>query len=372
MKKLTGPILLIGTADSCEDFVYNCGFRAPDPAVLLVGNNGRCLVVPRLEFARAVRSSSCDEVLTPEMLGLPAQDRKHVEKWAVALLRRRRIRQVAVPASFPMGAGRWLEQNGVRIEVTDTTLFPARAVKSAREIKNIRTAQQAAVIAMRAAITMIASADADGGHLRLNGKPLTSEDVKRRISAVMLQRDCFGRDTIVAGGEQGADPHEQGHGELRTGEAIVVDIFPQHGGNGYWGDLTRTVVRGAPAPGLARMYGAVKAAQTAALSRIRPGVKCRTVHKAAVAEFRKRGFERKMGEEGPEGFIHSTGHGVGLAIHEEPAITESDRRLRSGNVITIEPGLYYRGLGGVRIEDTIVVTTTGWRYLVPCEKRFQV
>jgi Xaa-Pro aminopeptidase len=152
-----------------------------------------------------------------------------------------------------------------------------------------------------------------------------------------------------------------------------MDIFPQHLEHGYWGDLTRTVVRGKAPARLRRMYQAVRAAQAAALAAIRPGVKCATVHERAAAEMKRRGFATVMEGAEASGFIHGTGHGVGLSIHEEPALADGvDGRLRAGHVVTVEPGLYYPGFGGVRIEDTVVVTPGGWRYLAPCEKRLEV
>jgi Xaa-Pro aminopeptidase len=226
---------------------------------------------------------------------------------------------------------------------------------------------------MRAATALIASADIDeGGYLRVRGRRLTAEDVQRLITVRLVEHHCFVRDVIVAGGTQGADPHERGHGPLRAHEAIVIEIFPQHLGHGYWGDLTRTVLRGEAPVRLRRMYTAVRAAQVAALNRIRAGVSCASVHRAACAEFEKRGLKTEVKDGRATGFIHGTGHGVGLAIHEAPSLGLGPGRLKAGNVVTVEPGYYDPGLGGIRIEDTVQVTRTGWRYLVPCEKRFEL
>jgi Xaa-Pro aminopeptidase len=237
----------------------------------------------------------------------------------------------------------------------------------------MRESQQAAVIAMRAAVDAIARAEiGPRRELRSGGRPLTSERVQRLVAEVLLAHNCAARDIIVAGGRQAADPHEQGAGPLHAGETIVLDIFPQSLRHGYWGDLTRTIVRGAATSEQRRLYAAVRAAQAAALARVRPGARCAAVHAAAVAEFDHRGYATRREDDRAVGFIHGTGHGVGLAIHEAPAVTRSEGRLRAGHVITVEPGLYYPDIGGVRIEDTVVVTRGGWRYLAPCEKRFEV
>jgi Xaa-Pro aminopeptidase len=283
------------------------------------------------------------------------------------------VQAVTVPGTFPLGAAERLRRGGVKLRVGADPLFPRRAVKRADELGRIRQAQQAAVIAMREAIERIRRAEPGrDGVLELEGATLTSERLRRGIHQRLLDLDCQARDTIVAGGPASADPHETGSGPLRAGEPVVLDIFPQHLDHGYWGDLTRTVVRGRAAPRLRRMYAAVKAAQAAALAAVRPGVCCATVHRAASRELDRRGFGSHIEDGRAVGFIHSTGHGVGLAIHEPPAVSLNRTRLRSGHVITVEPGLYYPDIGGIRIEDTIVVQPGGWQYLVPCEKRFEL
>ena len=233
--------------------------------------------------------------------------------------------------------------------------------------------QRAAVRGLRAAIAMIGrSRIAGNGALRLDGRPLTSERVRARIQEELFALDCLGRDTIVAGGAQAADPHERGRGPLYAHELIVIDIFPQHMGNGYWGDLTRTVIKGRPRPDQRRMYQAVKAAQRRALTLVRPGVALARVHREVQRELDRRGFQTGETDGVPSGFIHGTGHGVGLEVHEAPTLGTAPGRLRRGNVVTIEPGLYYPGVGGVRIEDTIVVTPGGCRPLARCGNVFEV
>lgn len=381
MRSKERAILLVGSGSDCLDIEYVTGFRAPDPVVFLWTAAGSYLVVHQLEAGRAQRTAAARlsgrrglEVLTPESLGLRGKRQKRsLSGWALAVLRRAGVRTVRVPSTFPHGVAKRLERAGVRTQVSAVALFPGRAVKTMEEQKYIRESQQAAVIAMRAATAMIAESEiGEDGYLLRDGRVLTSEAVRDVVTRALLDRNCFSRDTIVAGGIQGADPHERGTGPLRGHEPIVIDIFPQHQDHGYWGDLTRTVVKGsAPAP-VRRVYQAVKAAQQAALAVIRPAVKCATVHAAAVAEFRARGFETREVDGRWEGFIHGTGHGVGLAVHEAPSVSASDTRLRSGHVITVEPGLYSRACGGVRIEDTVVVTASGWRHLVPCEKVLEV
>ena len=371
-KPVSRAVLLVGSTVTCPDIEYATGFRAVDPVVFLRRGRERYLVVSTLEFGRAVRTCAGVKVFTPDGLGLSRRRRRRVGQWAAALCRRAGVRQVVVPGFFPLGVALRLKKKGIRVRVAEEPLFPEREVKRPDECRKIAEAQQAAVIAMRAAIAQISKAEVEGGYLQVGGRRLTSGDVRKTIMKVLFEQECTGREIIVAGGIQGADPHELGDGPLRAGEAVVIDIFPQHQVHGYWGDLTRTVVKGAPTATLRRMYVAVKAAQAAALNAVRPGAKCSSVHRAAADEFVRRGFVTETRKDRSVGFIHGTGHGVGLSIHEGPSLGRTEGRLRAGNVITVEPGLYYPEHGGVRIEDTIVVTRTGWRYLAPCEKKFQV
>jgi len=196
--------------------------------------------------------------------------------------------------------------------------------------------------------------------------------VKLVVEFELLRHQCQARDTIVAGGRQAADPHDRGSGPLRAGETIVLDIFPQHKRHGYWGDITRTVVKGRARPELHRMYEAVRTAQAAALREVRAGARADHIHEGVQQRFKAAGFVTDMRDGLPVGFFHGTGHGVGLDIHEAPSLSTVPVRLRAGHVVTVEPGLYYPELGGVRLEDTVAVTGTGCRILAACEKVFEI
>ena len=312
-------------------------------------------------------------VLTPEELGIPRARRGRYEEWALQVIKRAGVKRVCVPGTFPHGAATRLIARGIKVTVSRDALFPQRAVKTPTELGRITESQQAAVIAMRAAIDLITRTTISRDKvLKVDGKTLLAEDVHRRIHQVLLDHHCMCNDGIVAGGSQGADPHEKGHGPVVAREPIVIVIFPKHMQHGYWGDITRTVIRGKASAPQKRMYSAVRASHAEALRRVAPRVHCATVHAAAAQELERRGFKTGLSEGTPVGFIHSTGHGVGLAIHEAPSVSPNTTRLKKGHVITIEPGLYYPTLGGVRIEDTVAVTGNGFRYLVPCEKRFEI
>lgn len=371
--KLTAPLLIIGTSGDQADLRYGSGFTPVDPVVFLDGGRAQYLVVPLLEIGRARQESPRARVVSPAELGIPRPRRRRVSEWALALLLRENIRRVRVGPFFPAAVLRRLERAGVRVELTDEPVYPRRAVKSAAEIALITETQRASVAAMRAAIAEIRRARVDrNGYLLRGGRRLTSEDVRLVIEMELLRHQCQARDTIVAGGRQAADPHDRGSGPLRAGEPIVLDIFPQHKRHGYWGDITRTVVKGRARPELRRMYEAVRRAQAAALSAIRAGARADRLHEAVQQDLAASGFETGLKDGLPFGFFHGTGHGVGLDIHESPSLSTVPVRLRAGHVVTVEPGLYYPDLGGVRIEDTVAVTATGCRILATCEKVFEV
>ena len=360
--KLTAPYLMIGKPEDRADLLYAARFSAPDDVVFLQGRSTAFLVVPPMEYGRArkqTRRGVC--VVSSSELILPKETPATVTDWALALLRRERVKRCAVPGWMPVASVRALEGAGIRLGVDDLCFTARRAVKSADEMAMIRRAQQAAVCGYRAARRAIATASIGrNGLLRLNGRLLTSEGLRTLIETELLRHGCTAAGgTITSCGPDSADPHQHGAGPLCAGSPIVLDIFPRDARTGYWGDLTRTLVKGDIPPRIMAMYEAVCAARRTALKMIAPGIMGSEIHAAVHAVFEARGFHTSLAGKKPCGFIHSTGHGVGLDIHESPRISIRGGPLEEGNVITIEPGLYYPDLGGVRIEDTVAVTRQG-------------
>ncbi len=349
-----------------SDVRYATGLTAPDPFVLLVAGSLKHLIVSALEAGRAQKACPSAVLHTPaELFADAPPGRRSLADQTLALLGRLNATAVAVGPWFPAGIARALEQNGVVVRLEAAPPFPQRAVKTPREIACIAKSQRAAVAAMRAAVDLIRSAEiSSAGVLRSGGRTLTSERVKAVIERTLLERGCSAEGTIVASGPQGARPHDTGSGPLRANRPIVVDIFPRDKRTGYWGDITRTVVRGRAAPDVRRMFQTVRRVQAMALSMVRPGVESRAVQRAVEAEFARAGYPLRLSPPGREaGFIHSVGHGVGLDIHENPGLRNEPGRLRAGNVVTVEPGLYRPALGGVRIEDTVAVVPGGCKLL---------
>jgi len=372
-KSLTAPRLMVEGAGQCSDLLYGSGFAPVDPVVLLDEGTQKLLVVPMLEFGRAREESPGTEVVLPETIGVPKNQRRSVSAWALHAVRYRRLRRVDVPAFFPAETARLLERNGIKLEIRSGAMYPERAIKKSEEIGAIAQSQRAAVAAMRAAHRLLIDATVGRrGVLRHDGATLTSERVREEIDITLLRHGCGARDTIVAGGAQAADPHHRGEGPLRAGDTIVIDIFPQHKRSGYWGDITRTFCKGEPSPARARMYRTVLAAQKKALAMIRPGVAGSEVHAMITRYFEEQGFPTTVKDGVVRGFFHGTGHGVGLDIHEAPSLGVSPVKLQPGHVVTVEPGLYDPDIGGVRIEDTVVVERGGARVLCAYPKTWVV
>lgn len=357
-----------------SDVRYATGLVAPDPFFLVVAGTRLHLLVSALEAARARQCCPAAILHTPaQLVAACAPGRRGWNDLLVVLVRRLGFRAVQVGPYFPFGAARALERAGVKVEAAAGPAFPRRAVKSPREIACIAKSQRAAVAALRAAVRRIRAAEiSSSGTLTHAEKILTSEGLRDLIEETLLRHRCSADGTIVAVGPQGARPHEVGSGPLRANVPIVIDIFPRDKTTGYWGDVTRTVVRGRAAESVRRMHRAVLAAQKLALSMVRPGVESRAVQRAVEAFFREAGFETVLSPPGRErGFIHSVGHGVGLDVHESPGLRNEPGCLAAGNVLTVEPGLYVPGVGGVRIEDTVVVTRTGHKILATFPKKLE-
>lgn len=375
MKKSTAPRILAATGLEENNVRYATGLAAADPFLLLVHGARLHLAVSALEAARARRTCPAAVLHTPaELFAHAPPGPRGLGAQALALARRLGLRTVRAGPYFPLGIARALERGGVRVRLAEQPAFPRRAVKTAREIACLAKAQRAAVAAMRAAIQAIRAAKISApGRLLRGGKLLTSEILKDLIEQTLRAHGCSAVDTIVAVGPQGARPHDAGHGPLRAGVPIVIDIFPRDKDTGYWGDITRTVVRGRAPARIRRLYRAVLGAQRLALAMIRPGVAGRSVQAAVETYFRDAGYETRWTPPGRErGFIHSLGHGIGLDVHESPGLRREPGRLRAGNVVTVEPGLYLPGVGGVRLEDVVAVTPAGYKILASFPKTLEV
>lgn len=350
--------VIYDSSERSADLYYASGFLAPDPFLYIRHKGKAAIFVSELEYSRASRHATCKVLPMPRAPPAPNSTNKNGKSSIIAgMLRKMRVRKIAVPFDFPTGLAQRLEANGVRVEAANRTPFlSARRVKSEREIRLIAKSQEYAQRAIERAIALVSAAKiADDNKLIADGKTLTSERLQEEICA-FLSSNGFDPDSPIAScGAQSALPHERGSGPLKAHQPIVLDVFPRHRTTRYWGDVTRTVVRGEPSKKLEEQYAAVLAAQENALSKVRAGTSGDEVHREVLAEFERRGFCRVTTKKGVFGFTHGTGHSVGLDLHEEPRISTGGATLEAGNAVTIEPGLYYPTTGGVRIEDLVIV-----------------
>ncbi len=305
---------------------------------------------------------------------LKAQRRPATTATMIALaLNRLGVRRAEVPGSFPLGLAQELTRRGLRLSAVPGAFWPQRQRKRPAEIHAIERAQRAAESGIQAGIEALrACSIGRDGYLRRGGRRFSVEDLRTAVNTAVMARGGVPAHTICAPGDQAVDPHEEGHGPLRAHTPIVIDVFPRSESSGYWGDITRTVVRGRASEKLRELYAAVRAGQKLGCQRVRHGAQGERIHREIQDLFKSRGFATRMVAGRLEGFSHGTGHGLGLEIHEPPYISHSPHVLQAGHVVTVEPGLYYSGLGGVRIEDLLVVTRTGARNLTRLPKILEI
>lgn len=370
--------LLIASSEHDADMLYVSGLFVPD-AFIVIGIEGQWhgLLSP-LEIDRARKTSRLDHI------HLDTPWREQAEKCgfgsglagiSAAFLQAKGVTNVQVAGNFPVGIAEQLRGWGFRLQAAEGSLFPERAIKNEYEIAQLAKAERLTRQAMAAAEGFLAEASVgnDGilRHSDVSGR-LKSAHLRAVIETFLIARGAVPSHTIVACGREAADPHQIGRGYLKANQAIIVDIFPRLVDSGYWGDMTRTFVKGNASPELKRIYRTVRKGQDIGLSMIRDGASGAAIHQAIQRHFADEGFFTGMRRGRQVGFFHGTGHGVGLEVHEAPRISVRDDILKSGHVVTVEPGLYYPDIGGVRLEDLVVVHTNGCDNLTRFRRKLEI
>jgi len=367
-KSLPPPLLYADTTRS-PDALYFGRVEVPDPFIAFGLRGKKYAVVGALEFGRVKKTSSFDVVLPLESYVKRARDlwperKPGAAEFIYLLAKDFSQTRFTVPEDFPAGIYEKLFDLGLDLEIADGALFPAREIKTPAETAAIREGNRLSTLGFAAAENILRTSTISGRELLHRGKRVTSEMLKFAIEVAILEAGGVSANTIVAGGDQACDPHERGTGPLRPNELIIIDIFPRVTATGYHGDMTRTFLRGRANEAQRALVAAVRAAQLAALTAIRAGANGRLVHGKCVEVFAARGYETTHTSTGASGFFHGTGHGLGLAVHELPRMSGTvDYILRKNSVVTVEPGLYYPGLGACRIEDVVLVTSTAPKLL---------
>jgi len=368
-------LLIVAASETDPDMLYATKFFAPDPFIFLQKNGKRTLVLSDLEIDRGRKQAKADEFVMFSQLEREVQGKSKkappYEKVLAHFLRKRGIRSAIVPSNFALGYAQELMANKIRVRATNGLFWPEREAKSEKEIEMIGRALRITETGLKRAIEVLkASKPGAGKRLRWSGKTLTSEMLRAEIDSAILRAGGIPTGTIVAGGDQACDPHERGFGPLYANSLIVLDVFPRDAKTGYFGDMTRTVLRGRASDAQRKLWETVKAGQTLALKKIKAGVDGMAIHKAIQKFFAERGFPTEVRKGRRVGFFHGTGHGLGLDIHEHPRLQKVT--LKARQVLTVEPGLYYPGLGGARQEDVVIVTKTGCKILSRFPKRLEI
>ena len=367
--------LIVAASEHDPDMLYATRFFAPDAFIFLQEKGKRTLVLSDLEIDRARKQAAADEFVSYSALEREVQGKQTkapaYEKVLSHFLRKRGVRSALVPANFPLGFAQELAASRINLRTTNGLFWPEREAKSEEELKLMRRALSITESGLARAMEVLsASRPGAGKKLSWSGKTLTSEILRAEIDSAVLRAGGLPANTIVAGGDQACDPHERGSGPLEADSLIILDIFPRDAKSGYFGDMTRTVVRGRASDEQRRLWETVREGQALAIKKMKPGVDGLKLHNEVKQLFTDRGFPTEVRDGRQVGFFHGTGHGLGLEIHEFPRFQKTV--FKPGQVLTVEPGLYYPGIGGARLEDVVVLTASGTRMLSRFEKRLEI
>jgi Xaa-Pro aminopeptidase len=361
------PLLLFSRGNGDAEFYYASRFEVENAVYVRFAAGDDVLVVATLEFERARREARVARVLDWTQVGWTERG-DPLASWSELALRLLRDRAAGAVVTSPRlfaAIYRSLVEAGIEVEIDPQLFNQERRRKSEEEASAIRAAQRAAEAACVEVIRNLAVAEGGSdGVVHLDGRPLTSELLMARAHSVLSEHGHSAFEMIVASSPECALPHFRGAGPVRADAPVIIDIFPRGNASHYHGDLTRTVVPGAISDAFRRMHEASESALDAAIRVLRAGVDGREVHRMACQVLVDRGYGTTT--KGFEGNLdgprmnHSTGHGVGLEVHEAPYLRDLEYPLVAGDVVTVEPGLYQKGLGGVRVEDTGMVTADGF------------
>jgi Xaa-Pro aminopeptidase len=363
-------VLIYGDTVTSPELRHEVPLVVPDSFLYLERDGRRVVAIHALEIPRVRADAPGLEIIPTAALGedeLYAAGKQGPEVTLELVLRACRelgISSAAVPPAFPLETADFLRANGIRLDVDRELFANRRRAKNDRELEGIRNAQRACEAALDEARVLLRGARANGGGLEAEGRPLTSERLKRTIESVFMRFDVEGSEMIVSHGPQTAVGHNMGSGQLQPNEPIVFDLFPRDKATGCYADMTRTYVVGEPSDEVQKWHGLVKEALDRSTAEVRPGVNGRALFELACGIFEEAGYKTQLnkqpGEVLEDGFFHGLGHGVGLEVHELPSMGRTGHDLVAGDVITIEPGLYRAGYGGLRLEDLVVVTDDGY------------
>ncbi len=377
MASVKAARLIVAASESNADMLYATRFFVPDPFAFLEANGRTAILLSDLEVDRGRKQARVDVVVSYSEIEAGVKPRAGTTpgfaQVIAAFVKSRKARKVTVPADFPLALARQIEAEGVRLEPVAGHFWPAREFKDAADLRALSAALRMTEAAMGRALEILKAAAIRKKDRVLiwAGSPLTAGRLRAEVeSAIVFAGGIAMNNSIVACGAQACDPHERGHGPLKGHELIILDIFPRSAKTGFFGDMTRTVVRGRASDAQRRLWETCLAGQKMALRALAPGGDGKALQDSVRDFFTAEGYPTERRDGRWQGFFHGLGHGLGLEIHEEPRLGRTT--FRAGQVFTIEPGIYLPGLGGVRHEDVAVITASGHRLLSRFPKPLEI
>jgi Xaa-Pro aminopeptidase len=369
-------ILIHGDTVRTPELRHEVPLGIPDPFFYAEVGDRRLVAISAMEAMRVEALGTGLEVHPLEEFGADELRRSgldihaYANELAVRIARGLGVGAAAVPRRFPLGIADALRGSGVELTVDQKLFDDRRRAKSAHELAGIRRAQKAAEAGVAVARDLLRRAEQANGGLAVDGEQLTCELVKERIQAAFLAHGAVSDEMIVSHGPQTAIGHDMGSGAIGRDDVVLLDLFPVDVESACFADITRTFTVGNAPDEIREWYGLCREALALATAEIRPGVDGGDVHRLVSEYFAECGFPtlltKREGEVLQDGFYHGLGHGVGLEVHESPSLGLIGEELVPGDVITIEPGLYRQGFGGVRVEDLLRVTDDGYELLTDC------
>ena len=270
---------------------------------------------------------------------------------------------VTVPSSFPVAVADHLRGNGVDVRVDAELWAMRRRRKNPTELEGIERAQRAADVAMLSAAHMLRDAERTRqGELRFEGEIVTADWIREVMTAELVAQGTESDEILIQSGEASLGGHQPGSGPILPDQPCIIDLFPRDRKTGVYTDMSRTFVPGTPSERVVEIHRHCLVALDIAFEALVPGAS--DANRKVAEYFSSQGFATRLdspdNEDLEEGFTHSLGHGVGLQVHERPNFgLHRNEPLIEGDVVAIEPGLYLRGVGGVRLEDTVLITADG-------------
>jgi len=362
-------VLIYADSLRSPEMRHEVPLAVPDAFLYAEHDGSRHVVASSFELDRIKAVAPDLELMPYEEFGLDelyAQGLSRDEIELEVVLRAARrfgIERAAVPSTFPLEVADHLRANGIEVIADREHFVRRRRVKNEAELAGIRRAQHAAEAGMTAARELLRSAEQQNGDLVLDGEPLTCERLKMAVEQAFTANGAFADEFIVSHGPQTAVGHEMGSGPIAPDEPVCLDLFPRDRESGCFADMTRVFVVGEPSEELAEYHRLCREALEASVAAVKPGVAGSELHRICSRVFEEHGYptllSKQPGEVLKDGFYHSLGHGVGLEVHEDPALGRGPGELVAGDVIAVEPGLYRHGYGGCRLEDLVLVTEDG-------------